>query len=274
MTKPYVEADIFAMLKKRYAEDGGNGPAHVIVPSVRSDAGFSARRTIDAVAMGLWPSRGLHLTGFEIKCSRSDWVREMKNAAKAEEFAGVVDFLYLVTAAPEIVQPGELPHGWGHLTVKGGKLSQMAEPKALHDLTPGKDRRTSFPEHFNRGFLAALLRQAARQGASTPEKIAEAVAIERAYQERLREDGVAGYKQRAEDLQKIIHEFEQASGLRLRDKYAWGGRDPAEIGKAVRMVLDGDSRVGQIEDRLKRLHTTAEGISREIEQHISFYAEG
>ncbi|HYJ21079.1 MAG TPA: hypothetical protein VEW07_03530, partial [Solirubrobacterales bacterium] len=89
---------MYKLLAAYVCKDAGNGPTAVIAPGVRSAAGFDARRTIDAVSLNLWPSRGMLLDGYEIKVSRSDWLRELKNPAKAEEFAGLVDRLWLVVS--------------------------------------------------------------------------------------------------------------------------------------------------------------------------------
>lgn len=266
---PLTEQDIFTLLKKHYAGSSNGDGTSVVIPQVRSDAAFKSRRTLDALAMGLWPSRGLWLTGFEIKCSRADWSRELKKPEKAEEFADKVDFIYVVQAAEGIVQPGELPHHWGLMTVKGNRIVQTTAAKFLAG-EGGPNR--PLPEGFNRGFLVAILRQAARQGAATPEAIREAVKAEREMQERLREDGVAGYKDRAEKLTQAIRDFERAAGVSMRHEFGWG-HNAEDIGKAVRMVLDGDKTVKRLEDRLRRLRTAADGIVKEIDEQIDFYEE-
>lgn len=100
---------MLALLAARYGRSSGNGPAWAFVPKVRDAAGFSATRTIDAIAMSLWPSRGLELHGHEIKVSRSDWLRELKEPEKAEAFSSVVDRWWLVVSDAQIVAAGELP---------------------------------------------------------------------------------------------------------------------------------------------------------------------
>ena len=70
-----TEAELIKRLRVRYTEKAGNGDAWAFIPKVRSAAAFDAKRTIDAYAMALWPSRGLSLHAFELKSSRSDWLR-------------------------------------------------------------------------------------------------------------------------------------------------------------------------------------------------------
>lgn len=156
-----TEAELIARLGQRYAHVAGNGAAFAFVPKVRSAAGFGARRTIDAYAMSLWPSSGLTSTAFEIKSSRSDWQRELRNPAKAEEFCGLADYFYLVVGDAKIVRPGELPATWGLIVPRGNGLRVAVEaPHLRADADPAAD----LPPAFGRSFLAALLRSATRVG--------------------------------------------------------------------------------------------------------------
>lgn len=145
-TKRLTADDLWELLKTRYS-----GDEWVIVSEVRNRAGYDANRTVDAVAMNMWPSRGLRLHGFEIKVSRSDWLRELKEPAKADAFSGLVDFWWLVVSDPAIVREGELPDGWGLLVPKGPGLG--VETQAMK--RKGVD--------VTRGFLAAMLRRADRE---------------------------------------------------------------------------------------------------------------
>jgi hypothetical protein len=103
--EPMTAGDLYRLLERRVANDRGNGPEAVIIPEVRNDAGFAASRSIDAVSLGLWPSRGLNLTAYELKVSRGDWLRELRDPAKAEAFAGLVDYIYLVVSDDSAEQP-------------------------------------------------------------------------------------------------------------------------------------------------------------------------
>ena len=63
-------------------------PEYAFLTEVRNSVGFSSKvRTADAMAMSLWPSRGLYMTGFEVKVSRADWKKELEQPEKAEELA-------------------------------------------------------------------------------------------------------------------------------------------------------------------------------------------
>src|ERR1041384_7618712 len=111
--------------------------------------------------MSLWPSRGLLLHGFEIKVSRTDWLRELRDPGKADEFIRYSDRWWLVTE-PDVVLDGELPETWEHLVRRGAKLAQAAAAPKLE------------PQDCDRTFLAALLRAAGRGMEAKPEAVREA----------------------------------------------------------------------------------------------------
>jgi hypothetical protein len=153
-----TEADVLRVLAGRYAQRSGNGPAWAFVPHVRNAAGFSASRTCDAMALGLWPSKGLELHGHEVKCSRSDWLRELKDPSKARAFSRYCDRWWIV-APPGVVRvdedlsgPGELPMSWGLLIVHRGRIRCLVEAPKLE------------PESLPRTFFVAFTRAAIRNG--------------------------------------------------------------------------------------------------------------
>ena len=98
---------------------------------VRNGAGFDANRSIDAQAINTWPSRGMEIVAIEIKVSRSDFQREMKDPSKAESGAAYADRIALATPKG-LVAPEELPKGWGLIEVNGdgkGRWKVKATPK-------------------------------------------------------------------------------------------------------------------------------------------------
>lgn len=152
-----TEAEVLALLRTRYGQRSGNGPKWALIPHVRNGAGwggstgYGGLRTCDAIAVGLWSSTGLGLHGHEIKVSRSDWLRELKDPDKADAFRCYCDRWWVVAPAG-VVRDGELPAGWGLLEVVGGKLRRKVEAPPLS------------PEPAPRGLIAALIRAAVRGG--------------------------------------------------------------------------------------------------------------
>lgn len=120
-----------------------------------------ARRMADGVAIQCWKTRSgppHAVIGFEVKVSRSDWLREVAQPDKAE-LLQYCDFWYVVVAGPEIVREGELPRGWGLLV-----------PEELPGTIPGRQPKYGLaervaaprlsPRPVDRPFAAALLRRA------------------------------------------------------------------------------------------------------------------
>lgn len=134
--------DIRAALAKKFC-----APEYALFFEVGDATGGRARRWADAVAMGLWPSRGLSLAGFEIKVSRQDWVREMRQPAKAEAIAQYCSQWWMVTA-PGLIKEGELPELWGHFELHPNGL-RVIKSAPITEAAP-----------ISRAFLAALLRRA------------------------------------------------------------------------------------------------------------------
>lgn len=104
-------------------------PEYAYFPELRNGTGFSRRvtRSADAVAFSLWPSRGLELHGIEVKVSRSDWLREKKDPAKAEEIGRFCHRWWLATGPKVVLDVGEIPDAWGWLELDGKKLKQRKE---------------------------------------------------------------------------------------------------------------------------------------------------
>jgi hypothetical protein len=145
MAKVYgTEAEVFGALRKRFP-----APEFATLPGVRDGTGWNSQRTIDALVMGLWPSRGLLLHGVEIKVSRGDWLRELRNPKKQETIFKRCDRFWLAVGDPDIVQPGELPETWGLLVPHRGATLKIK--KQAPELTPAP---------LDRAFLAAILRRA------------------------------------------------------------------------------------------------------------------
>lgn len=148
-----TERDVLDVLHRRYSKvSQGLGERWVAAEHVRSAAGFDATRTCDFMAQDTWPGAGLALHGFEVKCSRSDWLRELKTPDKALMFRAFCDYWWLVAADDTIAAPAELPPGWGLLVVTRTRAKLRAVVPAPR-LTP---------EPMPRTMQVALLRAAVK----------------------------------------------------------------------------------------------------------------
>ncbi|WP_135822983.1 hypothetical protein [Halostella litorea] len=74
-------------------------------------------RRADAIAVNTFPSRNFKVVGFEFKASRSDWLSEKNEGAKADYFVTACDEWYVV-AWSGVVEESELPEGWGLFELK------------------------------------------------------------------------------------------------------------------------------------------------------------
>jgi hypothetical protein len=255
--KQATEQDMLRRLQVKHTQDSGNGPAWAFVPHVRNKAGFDATRTADAIAMHLWPSRGLALHGFEVKVSRGDWLRELKKPEKADVFCAIVDFWWLVVSDKTIVRPGELPDNWGLMVAHGNGLRTVTAAKALR-----VER-----DPVGRSFLAALLRSATRVQSAGPVEIQEAVEAERERLSKMHNATYEGMERRYQELEQKVRAFETTAGIQIGSRWAHA-TPPEEVGRAVRMVLNGEQDVERTENRLRALARQARDLADELDAAV------
>jgi len=235
--------EIQELLRKRFCP-----PAYAFLPQVRSATGSSySIRTADAIVMGLWPSRGMELQGFEIKVAKSDWKKELANPEKAEEISRFCDYWWISTPKG-LCDPNDLPENWGLMEAFGDGMKVIKQPKQLT------------PVHVDRRFLAAILRQA--QETLTPEaKIKEAYDTGRSKGVEETKSQNEYFSKQHKELQKKVADFEKASGVRVD---TWRGDN---VGEAVRMVLDGEHL--RIKQSLQGMLERSKGITEAIEKELA-----
>lgn len=240
-----TEREVAVALAERFGP-----PEYAFFQHVRNGTGYSRKvtRTADAMAMSLWPSRGLHLHGFEIKVTRSDWLREVKDPAKADELVAYCDRWWVVVGNAGIVQDGELPPTWGLIVPNKGKLRVKVEAPQLE------------PKPFDRLFFASLMRCAHEVKPDRQELQQEYQRGVKAATEQAGRD-YERVKADLSDLRKKVQDFGQASGVDLL--YGWDGQ---RIGEAVRVVMQGKhlQGVSQLRHTRDALLRTAETIDREL----------
>lgn len=182
--------------------------------------GARAGRWADALAMNLWPSRGLALHGFEIKVSRSDWQSELRKPEKSAAIQRFCDHWWIVTPAG-LVRDGELPPTWGLYEVTArGLVCKVQAPKLE-------------AEPLTRPFVAAVLRQAGNVSAEERNAaINKALEADRAAINGRVDEEVKRRSRKYEELSATIAKFEEASGVKID---TWR---PQDIGKAVKLITD------------------------------------
>lgn len=233
-------AAVVAALSKRF-----HAPAWALLEQVADGTGYGISRFADAVAMSLWPSRGLDLHGIEIKVSRGDWLREMKRPDKAEPIAGYCDFWWLATT-PDVVdlERDPIPQPWGLLVLTGRGLVQHREAA-----------RNPSPAPLDKSLLAAILRRSTE--AMVP-RSAIAAKLEAAKEEGREAGKQASTFDASElrDLRASVDAFTRTSGI---DLGRFNGESLGQLVEAARKIQATRERWvmaqarGSLEAALKRV---------------------
>jgi hypothetical protein len=243
-------------------------PAYALFFEVHNSTGYSRSRSADALAMGLWPSRGLELHGFEFKVSRGDWLNELKNPAKAESIAKYCDYWWLVCGDESVAKKDEIPTKWGHLNLKGNRLMSMKDAPKLE------------AEQITRGFLAAILRRQHENVLEAPEVRAKLESMRKEMKDQEKDKWSFEAKEQAEELERLkstVAEFELRSGIKIGHKWQAG-----KVGDAVREVMSVQALLDKTEDSLNRakevhglLTNTLNGLQADIQklQYVKELAE-
>ena len=214
------KSNTFHILKNKFPEG-----EYTLLSEV-SDSTGGRSRSMDFMAFSMWPSRGLHIVGMELKSFRSDWLREIKNPKKQELHFKYFDYFYLVTDAENVAKEDEIPETWGWLHIKNGRVYTMKKAPKLT------------PEPLSKGFIFAAIRNASTKDGYVHTSSIESTIKERVVvaEERVRRE----YKHRDENythLKRIVNEFEKAAGVRIADTINFFERGD-KAGKAVRMVME------------------------------------
>lgn len=136
---------IRAALRANYADR----TRYCFLEEVGNATGFENRGWADAFVFHLWPSDGLRFDGFEIKASKNDWKKELKNPQKSENIARFCDAWYVV-APKGIIEVDTVPAGWGFWEYDAEQ--DVLRPR-LHPV-----RRKQL-KYIPRQFFASLLRR-------------------------------------------------------------------------------------------------------------------
>lgn len=149
--------DIIPLLRKRHSTKNWDAPRWVFFEELRVGTGhnvnewrfvmedgkwrkqfkdgFNPEQRIDAWAMSAWKSDKYKSIAYEIKVSRTDFLREIAEPEKRATAMRFSNQFYFV--APDgIIKPSEVPEGCGLLLIRDGKVSisvgapsrEIAEP--------------------------------------------------------------------------------------------------------------------------------------------------
>lgn len=257
-----TERQVLDLLRRRHCKAGNGGSGeYAYMEHVRNAAAFNATRTFDAVVLNLWPSRGLELHAFEVKCSRSDWLRELKEPEKAEAAALLVDRFSVVAGGPDIVKLDELPPTtWGLFVVKGTtQLQCVKAAPLLPDADPKRD--------VTRSFLVAMLRAGGAVPRAEAAEVEAARAAGRAEEAEHQADIRAAGIDELRALKEIVAKFEKAAGVAIT---GWArNRDPEEIGQLLRAVLDGEQRAERAKKQMEHAAAQLRRAADELDEVLN-----
>ena len=239
MTKP----EIWELLQRKFPAQ-----QYALMAEVRDAAGFSASRSADYMAMSLWPSRGLGITGIELKSFRSDWLNELKKPQKAEAIFQYCDYFYLLTSDDKVANPSEIPDNWGWMCIKGKTIKILKEAPKLS------------PVQLSRDIVSTMLKRAIDKSDyihkdSIEDRIQEVRLREKDFYERTQQ----AYVKEIESFKKTISTFEEAAGVQFG---SWGPYRPEIIGKTVKFISE--NGVDGVKNELTRLQTIAQEILNKI----------
>ncbi len=206
-TKPFTTEQVNQLLWNKYTEKG----EYVFLFDVPNVVGLRQERRCDGVAIGMWESTGRLIHGFEVKVSRSDWLRELKDVSKADHFIDQCDRWWLVTGDASIAKLEEIPAAWGWMTATktGLRIQRPATPLPQSET------------HIKRLWAFALIRRASERGDINAPELQAILGKHRAEAERRAQETIAREISRSvpklEALQKKVDAFEKASGMKLED---------------------------------------------------------
>ena len=136
-----TERDMLDALARRYTaiRAGSIADRWVVADHVRATLGYTrTQRVCDFIAADKYPGvpygSALAFHGHEVKVSRGDWLRELKDPSKAETFKKHMHHWWLVVPSADIVRDGELPEGWGLMVL--GKTGVLRAKVTAPRLNP------------------------------------------------------------------------------------------------------------------------------------------
>lgn len=182
-------------------------PAYQTFFEVSNQTGYNITTYADAVSVGIWPSTGHEIHGFEVKVSRGDFLNEMKNPGKSMPIFKHCHRWSLVCPAG-MVKADELPLNWGLYSFNDGKVRQTKKAPLLT------------PEPMTPGFVASLVRRAGElddqivNQAVSKARMEEKTRFEKSIEHEIHRRA-GSHNERAQTALKFMESLEKALGSRI-----------------------------------------------------------
>ena len=236
MNASEITADLFRRLRLR-----SNGSGVVLLCEVGDGAGFGNRGWSDAISMQTWPSKTLTITGYEVKATRSDWLRELDEPEKNAAWQKQCHEWYVV-APKDVIVLEELPTGWGLLVPRGEDGLRIA----------ARSEKTG-DDAVSLGLMAAVFRAAAN----------ERRRLEKTARWEIQQEECERVAERMERLEREAKDWESrhVELVEALGGYRWENFDKLKkLATAVREVENGDDPKELIRQLRKKLQRTAEKL--------------
>lgn len=211
--------NLMELIRKRH-----DGPAWIVVDEVGNGTGSNVKRHADAVALGIWPSHGYEIHGYELKASRGDVQKELRDPSKADAVGKFCDYWWLAITDEAIIDGLTIPPTWGILAPKNRVLRAIRKAPKRADVTP-----------VTRAFVAALTRRVvsgwvprAKHEEDKQVAAAEALATLKQDREWKNENAV----RELAELKDRVATFEEETGVKIGQRW-----DGGNIARAVSAVL-------------------------------------
>ena len=219
--QPITHSELIKALANRYAI-----PHWFLMETVHDTTGFDKTRTADAVAYGLYASRGFEVHGFEAKAGRGDFLREIEDVTKSAWLIENCDRFFIVAPDATVAKASELPAAWGLLYVKragdGFRLSTAKPAEPLWQ-TAGGGARTTVSKQFAAAMLMRMEKRCDKRVKDLDDESEIQARLNAARAEgvkwgRGRADADAKRDDRGvERLRAAIDLFEEKSGVRISE---------------------------------------------------------
>lgn len=154
MTAYETTAMLHGLIRLRHETGRGEWAVFEEFQPGTGTSAYSGRRW-DVLAVHCWGSAKGHRVCYEVKASRSDWLKELSDPGK-RDFARALCHECWIATVPGIVHAAELPEGWGLLTAHGSVLRT--------DRAASQRESVETPD----AFVAALARRGAEDGRESP----------------------------------------------------------------------------------------------------------
>lgn len=228
--------DLRDALRRHYCgttDIADRGPADSTAPEllVEEVAAPGTNRRCDLLRLGIWPSRGHNIVVHELKVSRSDWLRELDDPAKAEAWWPYCHEFWIV-APHGIVDVNELPDGWGLMVPPVNARSRrfrVVRPAAVKQPNLTVELLVEIVRRVDNARLAQIAELNRRRDDL----------IRKAVREARMEAGTAALPTEVAERVALLEKLESALGKPL-DDYGWGtagnlrGLSVEEIAVALR----------------------------------------